>query len=79
MIDGYRQLNVTGVSRTVGLIQIASRASVTHEREKTILGSCLTYGESPHDPSAGSYRPPGTGLRRLSKVLSFSMRLTEMD
>lgn len=32
---------------------------------------------SPHEPSAGSYRPPRTGFRSVSKVLSFSIFLTE--
>lgn len=37
-----------------------------------------TYVESPQDPSAGSYRPPGMGFRRLSNVVGFSIFLTEM-
>lgn len=38
----------------------------------------LTYSESPQAPRAGSYRPPGVGFKRLSKVVGFSILLTEM-
>lgn len=37
----------------------------------------VTYIESPHDPRAGSYKPPRTGFSRVSKVVSFSIFLTD--
>lgn len=38
----------------------------------------IAYIESPHDPRAGSYKPPRTGLSNVSKVLSFSIFLTDI-
>lgn len=38
----------------------------------------VVHVESPQDPSAGSYSPPGMGFRRLSKVVGFSIFLTEI-
>lgn len=46
--------------------------------EHTVPASPNTYVESPQDPSAGSYSPPGMGFRRLSKVVGFSIFLTEI-
>lgn len=69
------------MSRAIGLIQVASRTSSTQLEALITVpteNKDYTYGASPHDPKAGSYRPPGTGFRRLSNVLSFSMRFTEM-
>ena len=37
----------------------------------------VTYIESPHDPRAGSYKPPRTGLSRVSNVVSFSIFFTD--
>lgn len=37
-----------------------------------------TYIDSPQDPSAGSYKPPGIGFKRLSNVVGFSIFLTEI-
>lgn len=38
----------------------------------------MTYIESPEAPSAGSYRPPGVGLSKLSNVVGFSILFTEI-
>lgn len=37
-----------------------------------------TYITSPQDPRAGSYKPPGMGFIRLSKVVGLSSFLTEI-
>lgn len=38
-----------------------------------------THIKSPHAPIAGSYMPPGTGCRRVSKVLELWILFTERD
>lgn len=43
-----------------------------------MAASISTYKESPQAPRAGSYKPPGVGFKRLSKVVGFSTRLTEI-
>lgn len=83
VIDRNGELNVTGMPGARRLVQVTSGASMIKLSEPTLIHIGWhwvgTYGASPQEPSAGSYRPPGTGLRRLSKVLSFSIRLTEID
>jgi hypothetical protein len=80
MVHGYWQLNVASMAWTIDLVEVAGRASeqliVSDWTNSQRRGS--PYGESPHEPSAGSYRPPGTGFSKLSKVLSFSIRFTDM-
>lgn len=49
------------------------------EKGEELGGSVVSvaYIESPHDPRAGSYKPPRTGFNRVSKVVSFSIFLTD--
>lgn len=43
------------------------------------MGRGVAYGLSKKDPSAASWRPPGTGCSRVSKVVGFVMRLTDSE
>jgi hypothetical protein len=75
-----RKLNVAGMTWTGSLVQVACctpkvQLGSTVNTRLAVIG---TYGASPQEPRAGSYKPPGTGLRRLSKVLSFSILFTEI-
>jgi len=79
---------VTRVSWTLRLAEVACRAaarsvSPCHRPVQfalvNIRGALSTHRASPHDPRAGSYKPPGTGFNKVSNVLSFSIRLTEIE
>lgn len=83
VVDGHREIDVARMAGARCLSEVTCRASITvrkpeHQSRRTGKKAQAAYGASPQEPSAGSYKPPGTGLRRLSKVLSFSMRRTEM-
>lgn len=47
--------------------------------EQLCVAQDSPYRESAQAPRAGSYKPPGMGLSRVSKVVGFSILLTDMD
>lgn len=54
----------------------------TQDRSETVLCRMqgrVTYRLSRIAPRAGSYRPPGTGFSSESKVVGFTILLTEID
>lgn len=63
--------------------RLADRQKAGRKGRGRWLSACLggggwgTYIESPHDPRAGSYKPPRTGFSSVSKVVSFSIFLTD--
>lgn len=73
IVYGHRKLNVAGVAGTRPRVLSTSCATDRHE---SLLDNCVrkvfiklkTYTWSPHAPIAGSWRPPGTGLLKESRV-----------
>lgn len=83
MVAWDRKVDVTSMTRAGGRSEIACCATTSTTKLVTLedtWGSCWTpYRESAQAPRAGSYKPPGIGLRRVSKVVGFSILLTDID
>ena len=45
--------------------------------KQEVIWISISYCISPQAPRAGSYNPPGTGFKRVSKVVGFCMAFTD--